>query len=69
MLKHNHVYFYQCQGVMALLEIEALDFIVYTEKVIFIENIKFLKEQWEKTILPKLTKFYFEHMQENIFQV
>ena len=54
---------------MALLEVTELDFIVYTEKDVFIESIKFFKEQWEKTTLPKLTKFYFEFMQENIFAV
>ena len=31
-LKERHVYFFQCQGVMAITELEEIDFIIYTEK-------------------------------------
>lgn len=68
-LKEKHPYFYQCQGVMAILELSSLDFIVYTSKGLHIENITFQRETWAKNILPKLTKFYFEFLKDSIFAV
>ena len=37
-LKETHPYFYQCQGVMAILGLQELDFIVHTLKDHHIEN-------------------------------
>ena len=53
---------------MTITEIDEIDFIVYTEKSLYIENIKFQKEKWKIQILPCLTKFYFELMATEIFK-
>ena len=66
-LKHKHVYYYQCQGIMAITETNELDFVIYTNFDIHIERIKFDKDKWEKCILPKLTSFYFEFLKDSIF--
>jgi len=68
-LKRNHNHFYQCQGVMAICELKQIDFIVYTEKSLFVENISFDSKLWDSTILSSLTKFYFEHLYDRIFMV
>ena len=59
-LKTNHNYFYQCQGIMAITEPTEIDFVVYTNKSLHIETIKFQRDKWHLEILPLLTKFYFE---------
>lgn len=66
-LKENHIYFHQCQGVMAITETEEIDLIVYTKNDIHVETISFMKNNWEQKILPELTNFYFYFMKENIF--
>ena len=58
-LKKNHNYFYQIQGLMATCNVEWADLIVYTEEDIVSERIYFDHELWDKTMLPKLTSFYF----------
>ena len=67
-LKENHVYWYQCQSVMAITETEEIDFVVYTEKSLHIQNIKFQEEKWNDIILPCLTDFYFKYMAQEIFK-
>ena len=67
-LKEKHVYFYQCQGVMAVTEVEELDFIVFTKKEIHVETIKFQKENWNNKLLKELTTFYFDFMSSEIFK-
>ena len=57
-LKRNHTYYCQVQGQMAITERKWCDFIVYTEKGITIERIKFDLEFWTNSLLPKLEKFY-----------
>ena len=67
-LKENHAYFHQCQGVMALTEMEEIDFIVYMNDSIYVQTIRFDNEQWYTQTLPALTKFYFEFISEKIFE-
>ena len=38
------------------------DFIAYTNKEVFSERIYFDFELWYKTMLPKLTSFYFTYI-------
>lgn len=66
-LKRNHNYFYQCQGVMAILNFDFIDFIVYTTKDLFQETLIFQKEKWETHTLPELTNFYFEFIKDTVF--
>ncbi|XP_028416374.1 uncharacterized protein LOC114540378 [Dendronephthya gigantea] len=61
-LKRNHNYFYQIQGLMATCNVEWADLIVYTENDLFSERIYFDTELWNKTMLPKLTSFYFTYI-------
>ena len=65
-LKRQHPYFYQCQGITAITEIDKLDFVVYILKDMHIEAILFEQGKWNKKILPKLTNFFFDYMKENI---
>ena len=67
-LKLQYPYFYQCQGIMAITEINKLDFVVYTLKDVHIETIQFEQEKWNKEILPELTNFFFDYMKENIIK-
>lgn len=67
-LKRSHIYYFQCQGVMAVTGISELDFIVYTEKFMHIETLKFESEKWNTNWLPCLTKFYFDFMSNEIFK-
>ena len=59
-LKQNHAYFYQIQGAMATLQLQWCDFVVYTSKDLFVERITFNSSFWEKSLVPELTRFYFE---------
>ena len=69
-LKESHLYFYQCQGVMAILGLQELDFIVYnTLKDHHIGKITFQNERWYNNILPELTDFYFDFVKDVIFRV
>ena len=67
-LKRQDPYFYPCQGVMAITEINKLDFMVYTLNDMHIETIWFEQGKWNKKILPKLTNFFFDYMKENIIK-
>lgn len=66
MLKRNHGYYFQCQGVMAITETEQLDFVVWTTKDFFVETIRFDRTKWTQETLPKLTEFYFNYMKDRI---
>ena len=57
-LKRSHPYFCQVQGQMAITERTWCDFVIYTEKGVNIERIKYDAEFWNKDLLPKLTAFY-----------
>ena len=51
---------------MAITELTTTDFVVYTQKSMYIQTISFDGEIWEKQYLPELTFFYFE--QNKIFE-
>ena len=59
-LKRNHLYYYQCQGVINILELSWIDFVVYTTKEIYVERILSDTDLWNKKMLPKLTSFYVD---------
>ena len=56
-LKETHQYFAQVQGQMAIGERTWCDFMVYTQKGLSIERIRFNKIFWENTF-SKLKSFY-----------
>ena len=58
-LKVKHAYFYQCQGVLNILNLPWIDFVVYTTVDIYIERIYKDVTLWENKMLPELTSFYF----------
>ena len=45
-----------------------IDFIVYINNFIFVENIKFDMNAWNTKILPELTAFYFDYIVDKIFE-
>ena len=57
-LKTTHPYYCQVQSQMDITKRTWCDFIVYTEKGISIERIKFDLEFWRDKLLPKLVNFY-----------
>ena len=57
-LKRHDPYFYLCQGIMAITEINKLDFMVYTLNDMHIEAILFEQRKWNKKILPKHNKLF-----------
>ena len=66
-LKRTHVYYFQCQGIMAITGLQEIDFIVYTNKGLNVETIKFDERNWNLVWLPKLTEFYFEFISKSLF--
>lgn len=58
-LKRNHLYYYQCQGVVNLLGLSWIDFVVYTNVDAYVERILRHETTWEKKMLPELTSFFF----------
>ena len=44
---------------MAITELTTTDFVVYTQKSMYIQTISFDGEIWEKQYLPELTFFLF----------
>ena len=61
-LKQNHNYYYQIQGCMAMLHLKWCDFVVFTNKDLYVERIKFESELCDKQILPELNSFYFTYL-------
>ena len=57
-LRHNHPYFSQVQGQMAVTGRTWCDFVIYTEKGLSVERIPFDRDFWQFDLLPKLTDFY-----------
>ena len=60
-LKRKHDYYCQVQGQMAISGLSWCDFVVYTNKGIFVERIVFDKDLWIWEMFPKLTEFYFNY--------
>lgn len=65
-LKYRHIHFLQCQGVMALCEIEWLDFTVYTVVDSYTQRISFNRDLWDNAMLPKLTHFNFKFVKPEL---
>lgn len=59
-LKQNHLYYYQCQGLLNICGLEWLDFVVQTVNPyqLHIEEIRRDKDLWVNTMVPKLSAFY-----------
>ena len=58
-LKHNHNYYFQVQGQLALTMLPWVDFVAYSGfGSIHKERVYFNKTLWETTMLPKLNDFY-----------
>ena len=57
-LKRNHMYFFQCRGILNILGLDWIHFIVCTLKDFYIEQIQVQKGIWNIEVLPELTKFY-----------
>ena len=55
------------QGIMAITELKTIDFVVYTQKSLYIQTINFDEEKWGKQYLSELTVFHFEHLKIKIF--
>ena len=60
-LKRSHNYYLQVTGQMALAGVNWCDFVVYTNKGMFVERIILDKELWNKEMFPKLTEFYINY--------
>ena len=56
-LKHDHQYYSQVQGQMAIAGRKWCDFVIYTEKGLNIERISFDENFWQD-LLPKLIDFF-----------
>ena len=63
-LKHNRVYYYQCQGVMAICQLNWLDFVVFTKNDLHVERILFDEHEWVTNMLPELTALYFSYLMD-----
>ena len=57
-LKKIHKYFAQVQGQLAVDERKWCDFVIFTNKGISIERIKFDEEYWKTILFPKLQTFF-----------
>ena len=66
-LKHNHNYYYQVQGQMAIRESSWIHFVIWTHKGIHVEKIPFNQTFWELKMLPYLKNFYLTAMIPEIF--
>jgi hypothetical protein len=56
-LKKSHNYYYQVTGQMALAGVNWCDFVVYTNKGLFVKRIYFDKILWQN-MFTKLAQFY-----------
>ena len=57
-LKQNHQYYSQIQGQLAITERMWCDFVIFTNRGISVERIKFDSDFWQNKLLPKLIAFY-----------
>jgi len=65
-LRRNHIYYGQVQGQMAVGDRPWCDFVVYTTNGISVQCIQFVKDYWERTLLPKLIEFYVKILGQEI---
>lgn len=64
-LKHNHAYFAQIQGQMAISKRNYCDFFVYTHKGYFLERINFDNNYWRQ-ILNNLEIFFNDYLADEL---
>ena len=57
-LRHNHPYYAQVQGQLAITGRKWCDFVLYTSKGLVIETIHFNEQFWNNDLLPALDSFY-----------
>ena len=60
-LKKDHHYYYQVQGQLGLSGLKWCDFVVYFQKGLIVQRIKFDELFW-KSMIVKLTNFYQLHV-------
>ena len=60
-LKRDHTYFHQVQAQMYVSNIDACIFVVWTQREMFKEIIE-LDAEFMNLVIPKLEKFYFDHL-------
>ena len=60
LLKRNHNYYYQCQGILNITNSHWIDFVVRTEHPyqLHVERIYKDNDLWQNEMLPKLAAFY-----------
>ena len=58
-LKENHPYYFQCQGVLNILNLNWIDFVVYTNVDMHVERIDEDIFFWEEKMPLEITSFYF----------
>ena len=58
-LKKKHQYYHQLQGIMAICQLNWIDFVVYTVVDMHVERVDFDLHNWKDNMLPKLTNFFF----------
>ena len=60
-LKAGHLYYYQCQELLNILEVPWVDFVIYTNKDIYIERIFRDQNLWTSKMLPEITSFFCQY--------
>ena len=63
-LKQKHQYYYQRQGIMAICQLQWIDFVVYTviDLHVHVKRVYFDFHHWKDNMLPKFTKFFFDYL-------
>lgn len=54
-LNQNNACYYQLQGLIAIVETQETDLVIYTNKSFQIENVKRDRNKWKREIHPDLT--------------
>ena len=54
-LNQNNARYYQLQGLIAIVETQETDLVIYTNKSFQIENVKRDRNKWKREIHPDLT--------------
>ena len=52
-------YYNQIQGCMAMLHLNWCDFVVFTNKDLYVERIRFKSTLWNRQMSPELNSFYY----------
>ena len=57
-LNRTHKYYYQVQGLLNICGLQWCDFVLRTQKDLFVERVLIDKDLWANKMYPKLCKFY-----------